>query len=146
MGRNVSASATFADRINKRDGATSPVSNTGFGGGQRHDKFSRNGLIRRMALLECQFDRQALFIDHRMDPFTQSHTRSIDSVVRAPFLSARSVLLSPDDGTVNELKGLHRLIGQIFKHPEPDACLCPPVIAIANRRMGTISLREITPR
>src|SRR3546814_14325127 len=56
------------------------------------------------------------------------------------------MLVGSYDGGVDEVKRLWRPFAQRLENPQPDPCLGPSVVAVVDRRVGAIPLRQIPPR
>src|SRR3982074_1641115 len=63
-----------------------------------------------------------------------------------PLFTAGCMLVSSDDGAVDQLQRLRRFRCQCLEDPKPNARLCPPIEAVIDRRIRPLAFRETAPR
>src|SRR5579863_4621740 len=65
--------------------------------------------------------------------------------LRSPFFSARRVLMSAYNRTVDQTQAVRRSACQRFENATPNTGLGPPIEPVIDRGVGAIALRQISP-
>src|SRR5712671_7502247 len=62
-----------------------------------------------------------------------------------PLFSAAGVLMRADDRGVDQMQRIRRTLGQSLENTQPHAGLGPAIVAVVDRRIGAVALRQIAP-